>query len=247
MIPSTAEFATGAGRVAIGGLSGARLATLLALTALPVILTTLTLRALSAIAGANVFVPLASPYRDFAVYALANWMTLALIVRVAGWRYLRAKGLRFPVTLGRLAGAVLGFTSGLAVYMGVSWWLQRMGLPPVRGMQFLEPSITESAVMFFSVVLTAAFCEEIFFRVLWVGALRRLAPAWVVGLVSIVAFAAIHYPYFGTGGVIFISVWALLPVTLFIYFDDLTASFAMHVMNNVFAYLVVPLLFAGTN
>lgn len=219
--------------------SRARLIALLLLTALPVLLTTLILRAAAAL---HVDLPLTSPYREFLVYAVANWITFALVVPVAGWEALRVHGLRFPLTMRRFVAACAAFVAGLAVYMGVSWWLRRVGLPPVRGMQFTGATTIETAAMFASVVVTAAFCEEVFFRVIWIGGLRRMAPTWLVGLVSIVAFAVIHYPYFGIGGVIFISAWALLPVWLFIRFGDLTAPIAMHMMNNAFAYLLVPLL-----
>jgi hypothetical protein len=41
--------------------------------------------------------------------------------------------------------------------------------------------------------------------------------------------------------VLFISGWALLPIALFLVFGDVSASVGMHVLNNAFAYVVVPL------
>ena len=162
--------------------TGARLAVLLLLTALPVVLTTLMMRTA---ASAGVQLPLASPYREFAVYAVANWITFAIVVPVAGWHALRANGLRFPVTARRAIAACVAFVLGLVVYIAVSWWLRRMGLPPVRGMQFSGAGTLETVSMILSVVVTAAFCEEVFFRVIWIGGLRRMGPSWAVGLISI--------------------------------------------------------------
>lgn len=225
-------------------MSGRRLAVILGLTALPVFLTSAALRLVASPPGAVAPGRLRPPYRDFAVYALANWITLALVVRVAGWHSLHAWGLRARMSRWSGVSACAGFVIGLAIYMAVSAALRRLGLPPIRGMAFASPTAFELAVMFFSVVVTAAFCEEVFFRVLWVGALRSFAPAWMTAVASIAAFAAIHYPYFGPGGVLFISVWALVPLGLFLWFGDCTASIAMHMMNNAFAYLLVPVLFA---
>jgi membrane protease YdiL (CAAX protease family) len=208
----------------------------LALTALPVLLTTVLLRLPWSIAA------LPPPYRDFAAYAAANWLTFALVLRLVGRQRLRDLGLRVRPTGRAVGAALLGFVAGLVVYAVVSALLARFGLPPVRGMQFASPTALQGAALFLCVVVTAAFCEEVFFRVLWIGVLRRRMALWRAGAVSIAAFAAIHYPYFGLGGVIFISVWAILPLCLFVVFGDLTAPLLMHALNNTFAYLVVPLL-----
>lgn len=220
-----------------------RLGVALALTALPVALTSVALR-LGPLQGGGGPPPIRSRYSDFAVYAVSNWITLALVVRIVGWRRLRASGLRMSISAARIVAACVAFVVGLGVYGGVSAALHRWGLPAVRGMDFTSPSASELTVLFFSVVMTAAFCEEVFFRVLWVGALRTVMPVGGAALASLVAFAAIHYPYFGPGGVLFISVWALLPLGLFLWFGDCAASVAMHMMNNAFAYLVVPLFLA---
>ncbi|MBI3767938.1 MAG: CPBP family intramembrane metalloprotease [Deltaproteobacteria bacterium] len=227
------------------GLSPRCLGGLLALTALPVVLTSAFLRVLASPPGDVAQMLPRSPYRDFAVYAVANWITFAVVVRVAGWRQLRAYGLRMRVTMWRCVSTCAGFVIGVGIYVAVSSVLRQWGLPPVRGMEFESPTRTELAVMFFSVTVTAAFCEEIFFRVLWVGALRTHVRTSLAGAMSIVAFATIHYPYFGAGGVLFISVWALVPLALFVWWEDCTASVVMHMMNNTFAYLVVPMLFSA--
>ncbi len=221
--------------------SNGRLAAALALTALPVVLTTLFFLLPGPLVGAarRRLGPL---YLSLAVYAAANWLTFAVVVGVAGWDGLRAHGLRFPVTGSRIAAAVVGFVGALLVFSGVSWFLARVGLPPVRGMDFVDPSAVQVSVLVLSAVVTAPFCEEVLFRVLWIGGLRSRVPAWVAAAISMVAFATIHLPYFGVGGAIFIVVWAVIPAAMFIWFGDLTAPLIMHVMNNLFAYIVVPLL-----
>ena len=108
-------------------------------------------------------------------------------------------------------------------------------------MSYPRPGPLEATLLFGTAVVTAAFCEELFFRVLWIGALSEHVPTAAAVVASLVAFAAIHWPYFGIGGVVFISVWALLPIALFIALGDVSASLGMHVLNNSFAYVVVPL------
>lgn len=221
-----------------------RLGVALALTALPVALTSALLRLLQLPAFGWLHDALRAPYLDFAAYAVANWITFLIVLRVLGWVQLRAYGLRLRLTGRRIAMVLGAFALGLVIYSVVDALLRRWGLPPVAGMEIGAPSAGEAVLMLLSVAVTAAFCEEVFFRVLWIGGLRQVVPVWAAAVLSLAAFAAIHYPYFGLGGVVFITVWALVPIALFLAYEDVTAPVLMHVMNNAFAYVLVPLLFA---
>jgi membrane protease YdiL (CAAX protease family) len=224
--------------------SATRLGLALACTALPVVLTTVILRALRLPAFASAHACMRSPYRDFVAYAAANWVTFAVVLGVVGREDLRRLGLRWRPTSIRVAVAIAGFVAGVVVYGAVSALLPRFGLPTVANMDIGTPTFGEAVIMLLSAVITAAFCEEVFFRVLWIGALRDRVPVWMAVILSLTAFAAIHYPYFGIGGVVFISIWALIPIGLFLAYEDVTAPVLMHVMNNTFAYVVVPLVFS---
>jgi membrane protease YdiL (CAAX protease family) len=216
---------------------------LLALTSLPVVLTTALMRGIRAAGVAEtLFMGLHPSYVAFIVYAFSNWITFALVVRVAGMARLRAHGLRLRLDGKRAAAGATAFFAGLGVYGAVTWALAKAGLPGVGGMDYPAPHAGEVAILVATVVVTAAFCEEVFFRVVWIGALGERIPWSAAAIVSIAAFAVIHYPYFGLGGVVFISVWAILPATLFVAFGDVGASLLMHLMNNAFAYILVPLL-----
>lgn len=217
-----------------------RLLALLGLTALPVPLTSGVLWILG-VTEAGRALGLRPAYLAFGVYAALSWCALAGVLALEGAR-LPDYGLRFAYSRARIGGAAIGFGAGIAIYGLVSAILSRLGLPQVAGMGFHAPTLREVIVLAGSAVVTAPICEEIFFRVLWVGALGRRMPVATAAALSIVAFSAIHYPYFGLGGAIFISVWSLVPLTLFLRWGDLTAPLTMHVLNNALAYLVGPLL-----
>ncbi len=187
-----------------------------------------------------VFGELRTSLVSFILYAACSWVAFAGVVCVAGWARLRANGLRIVVSVARVAAAVAALLVGVAVYRGVEIALATAGLAGVDGMDYARPSVVETALLLVSAVGTAAFCEEVFFRVIWIGVLGTRIPRAAAAIAGILVFSAIHYPYFGLGGVAFVSVWAVLPSLLFLRFGDLTAPLLLHLLNNTFAYIVVP-------
>jgi membrane protease YdiL (CAAX protease family) len=221
---------------------GRVLAAMLALSALPVLLTTALRVSLTAI---GLLPRLAGDLHPslvaFTLYAVANWVTFALLLRVAGLTRLRALGLRLVLDGRRVAAALVALVVGFGVYGGVEWMLAALGLPGVAGMDYPPPAGGEIVLLLVCAVATAAFCEEVLFRVVWIGGLGTRLPPRLAAALAIVAFAVIHYPYFGVGGVVFVSVWAILPALLFLRFGDVTAPLLLHLLNNAFAYVAVSL------
>lgn len=215
-----------------------RLGVLLAITALPIVLTTV-LAPFVAATGIHGTLPF--PVWSFALYGVMCWVGLGLVLAVGRPSRLKAYGLRFKWTAGRVGAAVVGFVAGNAIYLIVTWVLRRVSLPTIGGMDFEPSTGVAFLVMALATAVTAPVCEEVFFRVLWVGALAPRIGTWAAGALSILFFAASHYPYFGVGGVAFIAAWSLVPLVLFLRYGDLTAPVLMHVLNNVWAYLILPL------
>jgi membrane protease YdiL (CAAX protease family) len=91
--------------------------------------------------------------------------------------------------------------------------------------------------------LSAACTEEVIFRGFGTGYLiaRGLSPL-VGGALTLLAFAAIHFPAFGIGGTIFILFWGTIPTVLYIQRASLAPGFIMHELNNFVVYIILPLL-----
>ncbi|WP_137284690.1 CPBP family intramembrane glutamic endopeptidase [Halorussus salinisoli] len=109
----------------------------------------------------------------------------------------------------------------------------------------LEDPVTVAAVVFGG-VLVAPFVEEVLFRGFLLGSLlgRGVSPV-VAGVVTVVAFGAIHLPLLGVAGVFATTVWAILPTVLRLRFDNLSGAWLLHFVNNVWANVgVVALGFA---
>jgi membrane protease YdiL (CAAX protease family) len=218
------------------------LVALLGLTLLPVLLTSAAMRLVApSPTHASLRAWLGGLPPSFLFYALANWLVLALVRALVGRAALAAKGLRLVGGWRRAGFALAGLALGVCIYLAVHWALGRMGAAGVAGMDLHLGSGLAVALMIATNVLTAPFCEEVFFRVIWTGMLSEL-PLWAAAALSTLTFAGIHYFYFGGGGVIFIALWSLVPLGLYLHFGDISSPLMMHVANNTWAYVGVPLL-----
>ena len=89
----------------------------------------------------------------------------------------------------------------------------------------------------------APFCEEVQFRGLAVAYFHaRRWPAWAIAAAPSAAFAAIHLPYFGVGLALFILFWSAMVCAIRLWRQSLTPGLMLHVLNNIAAYLIFPLL-----
>ena len=185
-----------------------------------------------------------SPMIPFLVYAAWNWFVICggyLLIRRRGitWKNLGFTNFRFrDLGLG-VAGALIG----LFVVYPISAFLARsLGLPGMQGMDYslIGPVDITSALL--ACVLFVPLAEEIIFRGYLLNILRaRIGHLWVVGFIGTIMFVLIHIPYFGWAGMLFTLLLTPLIVGLFLWRRSIYPSYVMHVLNNFFAYMIVPL------
>lgn len=207
----------------------------LALLFLPVFLTSL-----ACFSGACA---LWRPFSAFLAYGLANWVTLGFLISLlrrskGAWE---ALGWRWP-NLKDILPALIAALLGIFVVFPAAQRLNELLGTPMRGMAFQIPDLKTLAVILFYAVVTAPFAEELLFRGYGLGYLlaKGLSPI-PAGVLQLLVFGIIHLPYFGIGGMVFILLWGWLPTTLRLWQGHLASAWLMHLMNNAFAYVVVPL------
>ena len=116
----------------------------------------------------------------------------------------------------------------------------------MRGMDFTINSFGDAMVAIFICAVIGPMVEEILFRGFLIKvAQQKIKNKWLVGVLAIFCFSLIHVTYFGIGGMIFITFWAVIPVSLFIYYDNIYPSYVMHALNNLLAYFIIPFLLRG--
>jgi membrane protease YdiL (CAAX protease family) len=96
-----------------------------------------------------------------------------------------------------------------------------------------------------AVVITAGITEEVLFRGYPIERLNNLTGR--IGLSAIIAyivFVLLHIPFWGLGGTIQIGVWSLIVTILYVRRRNLPACMLMHILNDAYAFILLPTLFA---
>ncbi|WP_299029408.1 type II CAAX endopeptidase family protein [uncultured Thermanaerothrix sp.] len=95
------------------------------------------------------------------------------------------------------------------------------------------------------VVLTAGITEEILSRGYPIERLYALTHR--LGLSALIAYAAfvlLHIPFWGLGGTLQIGVWSIVVTLLYVKRRNLPACILMHILNDAYAFILLPMMFA---
>ena len=224
------------GRIRIRDSPGDRLGTVLAITLLPVPIVSALYashRILSGVPGVEY--PEAMSYL---VYGCVNLLVVGVLygMLTPNWRE-SVFVFRRP-SVRETAAALGAFVAGLGVYQVIARVNAVFGVQMSGFSYSLADPIAMFAIVVGAVVL-APLTEEVLYRGLVLGALTDRGLGSVSATVLMTAlFAVIHLPNFGVGGTIFISAWGILPAILRLRYDNLTGAVTMHVLNNLFAYVI---------
>jgi len=178
----------------------------------------------------------------YIIYALTCWLTLTIL-----WFILRKNGYSFKdigwrnFRIKDIGWAVLFFIIAIYVWWGLSIVLGRFSIGWETNFPFANSS--EVLIIFFYAIITAPICEEILFRGYLITVLSKKTILWLSGVISVILFALYHLFPFGIGAFIHILFWSPFPTILFIWRKSVYPGIIMHVLNNLWAYIVLPLLF----
>jgi membrane protease YdiL (CAAX protease family) len=184
--------------------------------------------------------PLA-PLLAYAASSVAAVLVLMVMARRSGVSP-AAFGCTVPTRRDLVLGP-LGFLAGLLGAYRLAQMINRfLGTPMPFLFVNLQLSPFYALVGISSMVILGPLCEEILFRGF---AIPRLMAAGLgaipAGALSLLAFTAVHLAW-GVGAATFILFWGTLPTALYILRRNIAASLTMHVLNNTFAFVVLPLL-----
>lgn len=173
-----------------------------------------------------------------------HWLVAGLVVAgVLGIerRGLDSIGVTWPSTR-ELGLAVAGFLVGVLAFGVTQPLVQVLGLDSTRtGLKTLAMFPTWVVVL---IALTAGVTEEVLFRGYPIERLSELTgELWIGAAVTYLVFTAGHIPFWGLGGALQISAWTLVVTVLYVRTRNLIACMVMHIANDLFAFVVLPVVF----
>lgn len=169
-------------------------------------------------------------------------LSLKLRSQRINWQALGLRGRITPLAGAYIIGALI--LDSVLLFPGAQWISGQASIPffwdGSGSFKFASGLDLITAVA--AAVIIAPIAEEIIFRGYLLRAFldngyHQLAAV----LLSAIIFASVHV-FFGPGFVLYIIVWAMIPTFLYLKFKSLYPAIAFHMLNNILAYAIVPLL-----
>jgi len=183
----------------------------------------------------------------FIVYVICVWLAVAIVISILktrGWN-MSDIGFNRPnrnmIFMGLLFLAV-----GMFIVFPISMLINKVLGVEMKGADYSIQNVGDVLVAILACSVIGPMGEEILFRGFFIKiAQQKITNKWILGILALLSFAVIHVLPFGIGGMIFITLWTILPIFLFIRYDNIYPGYIMHALGNLWAFLFVPLLFRG--
>jgi membrane protease YdiL (CAAX protease family) len=174
-----------------------------------------------------------------------SWIWVVILVMlVLFWEHLPLSSIAIrKMSVKDLGWSLLGFLTGVLMFAITTPLVKSLNLSPTgSGILRLAKMPIYLRVV---VVFTAGITEEILFRGYPIERLNALTGRlWLGAAIAYVVFVLLHIPFWGIGGAIQIGFWSAIVTLLYVWRRNLPACMLMHVLNDAFAFIVLPMLFA---
>ena len=173
-------------------------------------------------------------------YALANWITVALfLVFLFPELSITLAEIGFKSTISLIdAGLALLFTFASLVWFGL---ISRLRILQSKSPDLKIRNWIHAILLVFYAPITAAFCEEFFYRGFAITVLNReLGNIWIAGIISSVIFALMHIPRHGREGFVSIGLTGLLLTIVFILTGSIYPGILMHSIVDFVGFVIIP-------
>jgi len=181
----------------------------------------------------------------FVVYVTCLSLAVLIVISILktrGWK-MSDIGFKKPNSSMILMG-LLFLAIGMLVVFPISMLINKaLGLE-MKGIDYSIRNLGDVLVAILVCSVIGPIGEEILFRGFLIKvAQQKITSKSILAIIAVLSFAVIHVLPFGIGGMIFITLWAILPVLLFIRYDNIYPGYIMHALGNLWAFLFVPLFF----
>ncbi|QLB53030.1 CPBP family intramembrane metalloprotease [Streptococcus sanguinis] len=107
----------------------------------------------------------------------------------------------------------------------------------------IPSSVTDIILLVFCTGILVPIGEDIVFRGLLLSKLNSRYSEISSLFIASFIFAIVHLPFYGPGLTLYMFFWTCISCTLFFKYQSLYPCMLFHILNNILAYIILPLLF----
>lgn len=152
-------------------------------------------------------------------------------------------GLRGKLSIKDVGYAIVGIIIAFFMYPLIETIIKALGTTMYWGSDPINlVSLSDIALMFIFAVVLAPVLEEILFRgYILTAFIARMKNRYSAIILAALIFTSIHL-FFGPGLIVYIFFWSFIPTFLYLKTKNLYSAMLMHSLNNLLAYIILPLL-----
>lgn len=198
---------------------------------------------------------LGAPGRASGIAAAATYFALVAAAAVVLLQLVRRSGI--PLARIGLWGRprLVDFAMGVSAFLvaGMFWPLVEWVVTSVGAPMFWKdsPSLLASGanpaflILFIGLgaIMAVPVAEELWFRGYLLTLLHARTGSVPIALATTSLLFGVMHLYGGPGFALFVTIWAFAPGLLFLWTRRLWAPILVHVLNNLWAHVAVPLIF----
>jgi len=159
----------------------------------------------------------------------------------------RKAGYRNKLTKKGIYGALICFAIAFFIYPLIEQFMKLLDLPMfwerVGSASVKQENIQDIFLGVLTAVILAPLTEDTIFRGYVLEMFNEQFKKQTAIIISSLIFAAIHFQFFGPGLTIYMFFWSILTGYLYVKFNSIYPSLLFHALNNVWAYILAPLIF----
>lgn len=183
------------------------------------------------------------------LYTLSTGIAVAVyyfLLKNRGFGFSKA-GYRGSITRKGLLYSLLCFAIAVFCYPILESLLKLVQIPMYWGDRISFPIQQKETQDIYWGILTAVILapltEDTIFRGYVVEMLKERMKKWDAIILGTLIFALVHLQFFGPGLTVYMLIWSILTCFLYVKFDNIYPSLLFHTLNNIWAYILVPMIF----
>lgn len=184
------------------------------------------------------------------IYCLSVFVSAIIIVSILRRRGIDKKDIGFQgkITVRMVLICILCVIIGVFLYSLIELVVNYFGFgmywgDTSRSYSVMPKSTIDIIVLVVSTMILTPIGEDTIFRGVLINFLCSRFNKMTSIIISAIFFALIHIPFYGPGLTIYMFFWTMISCMLFLKYRSLYPCMIFHILNNLLAYVVFPMVF----